>query len=135
MTRATLAALGAVAALTLSACSSHSSAPAPTGSDLKGTWTQSGAGFEKGGPVTWVNQTLVINKADGQGFAGYKEYTREGEQPQKETVNGVVSSDGDILMTDNDGTFRGKLVDGKVQGQYAETGADGAAINVELTKK
>lgn len=135
MTRAALATLGVVATLAIGACSSHSAAPAPTGSDLKGTWVQSGSGFEKGAPVTWTNQTLVIDKADGQGFAGYKEYTREGEPPQKETVNGVVSSDGDILMTDNDGTFRGRLVDGKVQGQYAEMGADGAAINVELSKK
>ncbi|AQT80280.1 hypothetical protein B1R94_14930 [Mycolicibacterium litorale] len=135
MNRAVFATLGTVAALTVGACSTHSAAPAPTGSDLKGTWVQSGAGFEKGGPVTWVNQTVVIDKAEGQGFAGYKEYTREGEQPQRETVNGVVSSDGDILITDNDGTFRGKLVNGTVTGQYAEMGPDGAAMNVELTKK
>ncbi len=135
MTRAALATLGAVAVLALGACSSHSSPSAPKGADLKGTWVQTGAGFEKGVPVTWVNQTVVIDKADGQGFAGYKEYTREGEAPQKEIVDGVIGPTGDILITDNDGIFRGSLVDGKIQGQYAETGDDGAAMNVELTKK
>ncbi len=130
------AAVGAAAlVITLAACGSDSSVQVPTGEDLKGTWAQSGAGYERGAPVTWENQTVVIEEADGQGFAGYKEYTQKGEQPKKEDVNGVVGPDGNVLIVDEDGTFRGRLVDGKLTGQYAEVGEDAAAINVELARK
>lgn len=54
---------------------------------------------------------------------------------QKEAVNSAIGPNGDILIVDNDGKFEGRLVDGKVQGQYAETGADAAAINVGLSRK
>ncbi len=129
-----LGAIGAVAALlTIASCSSLPVIPA--GSDFQGTWTQTGAGYENGSPVTWENQTLVIEKADGQGFTGFKEYTRDGEQPQKEIVNGVIGINGDVLIVDEDGKFEGRLVNGKLQGQYAEVGVDAAAINVELAKQ
>ena len=126
---------GAAVIINFASCVTKSSIQVPTGEDLKGTWSQTGAGFEKGGPVTWENQAVVIEKADGQGFAGFKEYTREGERPQKESVNGVIGFNGDVLIVDEDGTFKGRLVGGKLQGQYAEIGGDAAAINVELTRK
>jgi len=111
------------------------SAPVPTGADLKGTWIQAGAGYAKGAPVTWENQTVVIEKADGQGFAGFKEYKNEGEPPQKENVDGVIGLDGNILIVDDDGTFQGRLIDGKIQGQYAEVGNDSVAMNLEISRK
>lgn len=126
------AAVGAaVVVITVGARGADSSAQVPTGEDLKGTWAQSGAGYEKGTSVIWENQTVVIEEADGQGFAGHKEYT----PPQKENVNGVVGPDGSVLIVDEDGTFQGRLVDGKLQGQYAGVGGDAAAINVELARK
>lgn len=111
------------------------SVPVPTGADLKGTWIQAGAGYAKGAPVTWENQTVVIEKADGQGFAGFKEYKNEGEPPQKENVDGVIGLDGNILIVDDDGTFQGRLIDGKMQGQYAEVGNDSVAMNLEISRK
>ncbi len=136
------AVVSAVAVIALAGCATDDTAPvssasvtAPTGADLVGTWTQSGAGFEGGVAVTWDNQTVVIEKADGQGFAGFKEYTREGEQPQKETLSGVVGLDGNVLIVDDDGTFEGRLADGKLEGQYAEVGKDAAAINVVISKQ
>ena len=107
----------------------------PTGADLKGSWVQSGEGFEQGSPVTWENQSVVIDAADGQGFAGYKEYTPAGGQPQKEVINGVIGVDGKILIVDSDGTFQGRLSDGELQGQYAEVGADAAAVNLVIVRK
>jgi hypothetical protein len=50
-------------------------------------------------------------------------------------VNGVIATNGDILITDEDGVFRGRLEDGTILGQYAETGDDAAAINVELIRQ
>ena len=46
---------------------------------------------------------VVIERAEGQGFTGYKEYTREAKPPQKEIINGAVGTDGRILMADEDG--------------------------------
>lgn len=69
------------------------------------------------------------------GFAGYKEYTREGEKPQKEIVNGVIGIDGNIVIVDDDGTFEGRLIDGKLQGQYVEVGEDATAINLVISRK
>ncbi|CAN5292694.1 hypothetical protein BH09ACT8_BH09ACT8_20940 [soil metagenome] len=131
-----LTAVGAATVITLGAgCQVDSSEKVPTAADLKGTWAQTGAGYERGASVTWENQTVVIENADGQGFTGFKEYTREGEPPHKEMVNGVIGADGDILITDDDGQFRGRFNDGKIAGQYAEVGNDSAAINVELSRK
>lgn len=134
--RTTLAAVGAAAAIAaVAGCSSNPTATAPTGADLKGTWTQSGTGYENGVPVTWEGQTVVIEQAQGQGFTGFKEYTPEGGQPQKEVVNGVIGVDGAVLIVDEDGRFEGRLTDGKLQGQYAETSAeDATAMNVEMTR-
>lgn len=134
MIRTIVCALAAGAAISAgSACAADTSVP--TGADLRGTWTQNGAGYENGVPVTWENQTVVIDEADGQGFAGFKEYTREGEPPQREIVNGVIGPDGNILIVDEDGRFEGRLVDGTLRGQYAEIGDDPGAINVELSRK
>jgi len=120
-------------------CSADSSAKVPTGADLKGTWIQAGDGYERGVRVTPENQgfaaTVVIAEADGQGFTGYKEYTDPGEKPQREVLHGVIGLDGDILITDEDGFFTGKLLDGKIRGQFAEIGSDAAAINVELSRQ
>lgn len=118
---------------------STSSTTVPTGADLKGTWVQDGDGYERGERVTPENQmaraTVVIAEADGQGFTGYKEYTDPGEPPTKEMLYGVVGVDGDILITDEDGYFTGRLVDGKIRGQYAEIGNDPAALNMELSRQ
>ncbi len=135
MKRTIAAAFGAAAVSTLVGCGAETSAAVPTGADLKGTWNQAGAGYENGQPVRWDNQTVVIDEADGQGFAGYKEYTRAGEQPQKESVNGVIGPAGEILIVDEDGHFTGRLVDGTLRGQYAEVGDDATAINLELTRQ
>ena len=131
-------AAGAVIAVTCG-CSADHSAKVPTGADLKGTWIQAGDGYERGIRVTPENKgfeaTVVITEADGQGFTGYKEHTDPGEKPQREVLHGVVGLDGDILITDEDGSYRGKLVDGKIKGQYAEVGKDAAAMNVELSRQ
>lgn len=130
------AALGvAITVGLLAGCATGTSEKVPTGQDLLGTWDQKGAGYEQGRYVTWEDQTLVVEEAEGQGFVGFKEYTRDGEEPQKEIVNGVVGVDGEILIVDEDGIFEGALVDGKILGQYVETGSDHGAINVELTRE
>lgn len=121
--------------ISASSCTTGSLVHVPTGEVLKGTWTQTGAGYERGIPVTWENQTVVIDKAFGQGFAGFKEYTREGEPPQKESLNGVIGVNGNILIVDEDGTFEGRLIDGKLQGYYAEIGDDVTAINLVMTRQ
>ena len=136
-----LACVGAASAVVAlaSGCSAAPSTTVPTGADLKGTWIQAGDGYERGVRVTPENKgfeaTVVIAEADGQGFTGYKEHTDPGENPQREVVHGVIGLDGDILITDEDGFFTGKLVDGKIRGQYAEIGKDAAAINVELSRQ
>lgn len=134
MNRLPAAIAAAAAVLLVAGCASGSTAKAPAAAELQGSWIQNGAGFERGVPVTWENQKVVIERADGQGFTGYKEYTREGESPQKEVINGAVGTDGRILMADEDGVFDGRLVDGKIVGQYTETGDDAGVINVELTR-
>ena len=129
-------AVGAVvAASVLAGCATGTSEKAPTGADLMGAWAQNGSGFERGSHVIWEDQTVVIEQAEGQGFTGFKEYHRDGEQPQREVVNGVVGVNGEIVMADDDGFFEGRLVDGKILGQYVEAGEDHGALNVELTRK
>lgn len=136
-----LAIAGATTAIALATgCgSSDSSVEVPTGADLKGTWTiQSSEGFEKGKPATLSpDGRLVITLAKGQGFGGYKTYTDadEGGAAVKETLNGAIAPDGDILYVDEDGFFEGVLEDGVMTGQYTEVGADGTAMNVEYVRK
>lgn len=139
---ATIAAGLAAACITMAAgCGSDSSSEVPTGADLKGTWTiTSSEGFEKGKPGTLAaDSRIVITQAKGQGFGGYKTYTdaEGGGAPTqvKETINGAIASDGDILFVDDDGFFEGVLKDGVMTGQYAEVGADGTAMNVDYVKK
>lgn len=128
---AALLASGAV-----SGCGAASSVKAPAAKDLIGTWAQTGAGFEEGKPVTWKDQTLVVETVEGQGFTGFKEYDNEGEDPQKEVVNGAVGVNGDIRIVDEDGFFVGRLVDGKIQGQYIEVKkGEAQVLNVELVRK
>ena len=120
----------------LSGCSADTSAKVPAAKDLVGTWAQTGAGYEEGEPVVWKDQTLVIEKSEGQGFGGFKEYHNEGEDPQKEIVNGAVGVDGDIRIVDEDGFFTGRLVDGKILGQYIEVKkGESQVLNVELARK
>lgn len=133
----------AAACITIAAgCgSSDSTGEVPTGADLKGTWTiASSEGFEKGKPATLAaDGRIVITQAKGQGFGGYKTYTdaEGGGAPTqvKETINGAIASDGDILYVDDDGFFEGVLKDGVMTGQYTEVGADGTAMNVDYVKK
>lgn len=129
--------LGALLAVgVISGCGAEKSAKVPAAKELIGTWAQTGAGFEEGKPVTWKDQTLVVEKAEGQGFAGFKEYHNQGEDPQKELVNGAVGVDGDIRIVDEDGFFVGRLVDGKIQGQYIEVKkGESQVLNVELVRK
>jgi hypothetical protein len=119
--RARIAALGAGAIIAaVAGCGSDSatdsSTTVPTGDELVGTWTQTGEGFGNGAPITWENQTIVIESANGQGFTGVKQYTDNG-QPQTELINGVIGVDGTVLIVDDDGRFEGRLTDGKLQGQ------------------
>ena len=72
-----LAALPTAAAVT--ACGAETATKIPAAKDLIGTWSQNGAGYEEGKPVTWKDQTLVVEAAEGQGFVGFKEYENEGE--------------------------------------------------------
>lgn len=128
-----LAALLTVGAL--SGCAADTAAKVPAAKDLIGTWSQTGAGFEEGKPVTWKDQKLVVETAEGQGFTGFKEYDNEGEDPQKEIVNGAVGVDGDIRIVDEDGFFVGRLVDGKILGQYVEVKeGESQVLNVELAR-
>jgi subfamily B ATP-binding cassette protein MsbA len=85
--------------------------------------------------ISSADQILVVEEAEGQGFTGYKEYTPEGKPTQRETINGAIAPNGDILITDEDGHIEGTLSNGMLSGQYAEIGDDAAAVNVELTKK
>lgn len=120
----------------IAGCAADSAAKVPAAKDLIGEWAQTGAGYEEGAHVTWSNQMLVIEEAEGQAFVGFKEYTNEGEAPQKEVVNGAVGVDGDIRIADEDGFFAGRLVDGKILGQYVEvTKGESQVLNVELTRK
>ena len=133
-----IAALGAGAIIAaVAGCGSNSaadsSATVPTGAELVGTWTQTGEGFGNGAPITWEDQTIVIESANGQGFTGSKQYT-DNRQLQTEPINGVIGVDGTVLIVDDDGRFEGRLTDGKLQGQYGETGPDAAAVNVEITR-
>lgn len=120
----------------VSGCSAESSVRIPAAKDLIGTWAQTGAGYEEGKPVTWTDQTLVIEAAEGQGFTGFKEYHNAGEDPQKEVVNGAVGVNGDIRIVDEDGFFVGQLVDQKIVGQYIEVKkGESQVLNVELARK
>ena len=79
--RSTLVA--AVAVVAAAGCAKETSTAIPTGTDLKGTWAQNGFGYEMGKPVTWKDQTLVIEKAEVPGSPASGEYNREGSGPQK----------------------------------------------------
>jgi hypothetical protein len=129
-------ALAALLTIAASGCAAKDDAKVPAATDLIGTWAQSGAGYEEGKPVTWKDQTLVVEAAEGQAFTGFKEYANEGEDPQKEVVNGAIGVNGDIRITDEDGFFVGRLVDGKIQGQYIEVKeGESQVLNVELARK
>ena len=122
-----------MAILLMSGCAGASGA-AVVGSDFKGTWIQNGAGFEKGQSIVWVDQTVVIETADGAGFAGFKEFTRDGVA-QRETLNGVVGVDGQIHISDDDGFYQGRFENGAFVGTYVETGEDSTVMNVTLTRE
>ena len=138
---ASIAALAAAASITIAAgCGSSDSAEVPTGADMKGTWVHSATGYDNGefeSEQGDINITaVVIDRANGQAFAGYKRYTPAGGgSPQKEAMQGVIAPDGTILITDEDGSYTGTLANGVFTSQYAESGADSAAMNVTWTKK
>ena len=97
---------------------------------------QEGAGYENGKPTTWTAQTVVIDAADGQGFAGYKEYTpADGGEPQRESFNGVIGLDGEVFIADADGFYEGQFEDGSFIGEYVEVGSDATAMNVTFTRE
>ena len=137
-----VAALAAAASVTIAAgCgSSGDSAEVPTGADMKGTWVHSATGYDNGefesvkGDIKIT--AVVIDRANGQAFAGYKRYTpAEGGAPQKEAMQGVIAPNGTILITDEDGSYTGTLANGVFTSQYAESGDDSSALNVTWTKK
>ena len=134
-----LAVAGAAAAITVTTgCGSGGSAEVPTGADMKGTWVQTATGYDNGKLDSWKGDAagnIVFDKADGQSFAGYKTYTPPEGGAVKETMQGVIAPDGDILITDEDGFYEGTLANGTFTGQYAESGADATAMNVTWTKK
>lgn len=135
----TVAALAAAASITIAAgCGSSDSASVPTGADMKGTWVQAATGYDNGKLNSWKGDAagnIVFDKADGQSFAGYKTYTPPEGGAVKETMQGVIAPDGEILITDGDGFYEGTLANGTFTGQYAESGADATAMNVTWTKK
>jgi hypothetical protein len=134
-----IAALAAAASITIAAgCGSSDSASVPTGADMKGTWVQTATGYDNGELDSWKGDAagnIVIDKASGQSFTGYKTYTPPEGGPVKETMQGVIAPDGDILITDQDGFYEGTLENGTFTAQYAETGDDATAENVTWTKK
>lgn len=135
---AALVAVGAtVLACLTTSCGSDSAASVPTGADLKGTWVGSATGYQAGKPVTWKDEKMVIAEADGQGFGGFVTYTDTDGTPKKETVSGVISPDGNILIAEDVGHFQLRLVGGKMQGQFVETGdpAGATAVNVEYSRQ
>ena len=126
----------AISALSTVVGCGSSPAEIPAGEDLKGTWDQTGAGFEGGVPSIWEDQILVITTAVDQGFAGYKEYTKGDGKTVQETINSVISPTGVILITDRNGYFWGTLPNGVISGQDA--GAvedDSTAMNMVLTRQ
>jgi hypothetical protein len=134
---AAIAALGAAATITVAAGCGSDSASVPTGEELKGTYVIAGEGYADGKPQKWDNpdSTMVIDMANGQAFAGSKSYVNGEGQKQSYTVNGVIASDGDILITEPDAFFEGTYADGVITGQYAEMGDDATAANITYTKK
>jgi hypothetical protein len=132
LVKLSVSATGAIAlVISLASCASMQ---VPTGDDLKGTWAQTGGGFERGRSVKW-SQTVVIEKADGQGFAGFKKYSQNGGPTQQEAINGVVGVDGHVLFVDDDGMFQGRFINGMIMGQYAEVGKDATAVNLVLKRQ
>lgn len=135
-TQISVALAALLTACVVSGCGADKPAKVPAAKDLIGTWAQTGAGFEEGKPVTWKDQTLVVEAAEGQGFTGFKEYHNAGEDPHREVVNGAIGVNGDGRITDEDGFFVGRLVDGKIQGQYVEVSkGESQVLNVELVRK
>ena len=137
---ASVAALAAAASITIAAgCGSSSdTAEVPTGADMKGTWVQTATGYDNGKLDSWKGDAagnIVFDKASGQSFTGYKTYTPPEGGAVKETMQGVIAPDGDILITDQDGFYEGTLENGTFTGQYAESGSDATALNVTWTKK
>lgn len=134
-----IAALAAAASITIAAgCGSSDSASVPTGADMKGTWVQTATGYDNGELDSWKGAAagnIVFDKASGQSFTGYKTYTPPEGGPVKETMQGVIAPDGDILITDQDGFYEGTLENGTFTALYAETGDDATARNVTWTKK
>ena len=134
------AAIGVVTATAViglaAGCGSDSEAAVPTGADVKGTYVQEGAGFDNGEPATWKDHTIVINAAEGQGFAGYKEYiSRSTGQKKRETFNGSIGVDGEVFVADGDGFYEGRFVDGSFVGEYVEFGKDQQVMNATWTRK
>ena len=129
-----LAALLIVGAI--SGCAAETSAKIPAAKDLIGSWSGSLAGFEGGKHQSGQSQ-WVVEAAEGQAFVGFKEYQDAGKDPQKEVFNGAVGVDGDIRIADSDGFFAGRMIDGKILGQYVENkdAADSAVLNIELSRK
>ncbi len=126
----------AAALLTVAAgCGSGSSAEVPTGADMKGTWTSMGSGYQNGKAETWLSSTIIIDKAVGQAFSGNQKYTHSGGVVLRETIQGVIAPDGDILIIEEDGFYEGTLENGVFTGQYAEMGDEPTAMNVTMTKK
>jgi len=122
-----------VAALLVSGCADGSGEEFSV-SDLEGTWIQSGKGFEQGQSITWDNQKIVIETTDESGFAGYKEFTRD-EGLQRETLNGVLGPDGLVVISDTDGFYEGRFINGNFVGIYIETGEDSTVMNVTFVRE
>ena len=149
MRTSTSAAIAAAAVAFLTAltagCAAGSNTTAPDalkGETLKGTWTYSATGFERGAPETWKDETMVVESADGQKFTGYFEFPTDGEpdgagapgqKTMREQFTGVVTPAGDILIADADGRLEMKMSDGKLYGQY--TDGNPTVMNVEMTRK
>ena len=137
-----IAAAAAGVACLAAGCSTGSNAKALDGDALKGTWSYSGTGFERGKPETWKDNTMVIESADGQKFTGYVEFPTDaepdsagapGQKTMREQITGLVTPAGDILIVDPDGRLEMKMFDGKLLGQYVD--GNPTVMNVEMVRK
>lgn len=134
--RASIAALAVAASITIAGCGGSESADVITGADMKGTWAQTGTGYQSGKLTKWGTARITFDQADGQTFGGYKTFTpNDGGAPVKRTMQGVISPDGEILITDSDGFYEGTVENGVFTGDYAEMGDDAAAMSITMTKQ
>lgn len=135
MNRSVLAsvALAASGALLFSACSSGSSSV--SGQQMVGTWAGTNSGYVVNDAFVTQETKLVVERAEGQAFAGYKEWTEADGTTASQEIKGVVTPEGRVFIVEEDAVLEATLSGSEITGVYAETGEDHAAFAVALTKQ